>query len=660
MDGSGATPSATPSMPEPLASGMVIHEVALADDQTIRIVSPPVDTPAAAIVRELAVGSGRAVILIIGGAGSFDRDIARDNALRSRLLQMFGRGFMLAAADAGAVFVDGGTDAGVMALLGEAVRDQPESLSLIGVAPAGRVIAPGDPAGAGNGIPFEPHHSHLVLVDAASWGGETPIMIEVTAELARSRPVVVILVHGGDGAQDELVRVVRRGWPIVVVEGFGGLADQIASLRETPGASSPDPKFAEVLADGHLIAFPVTEPPAAFGRLIASQLGNGATLRRANELRNLYAHNARRQQSRFSQLQKGILILAVIGAILVVLQNMAEPLKPPDDGMSESATVTIWGRTVFFADALRFLLVFVPVVSTIMLSASVRFNAGVSWLALRSSAEAIKAEIFRYRCRVGAYGDWARTGNSREQVLARKLESINRQLMQTPVSLSDLREPPGDEGDDFVSRLTPDTYLHERLENQKAYYRQEIKDRHGKLWHFQMMIWVAGGLGTLLAFLGQEAWVVVMAALAVVLAAYLQYVNAEMSLVMYNRAAFELTNIATWWSALSAAERRDARYFETLVASTEAILAAEHAAWLQQTEDAITSFLHQQAQGKAGIPQATRPGKDSLADAGSIAGAPADGEQETEKGVPDASRANSAPGHRALYPLDHVAGSGSQ
>ena len=77
------------------------------------------------------------VVVLVGGAAGLD-----DGRLR-RLIPVFAVGLVPAIERAGAVAVDGGTDAGVMRLLGEARSANSAAFRLVGVAAEGTVRVPG-------------------------------------------------------------------------------------------------------------------------------------------------------------------------------------------------------------------------------------------------------------------------------------------------------------------------------------------------------------------------------------------------------------------------------------------------------------------------------------------------------------------------------------
>jgi sulfur carrier protein ThiS len=113
--------------------------------------------------------------------------------------------------------VTGGTDAGVFSLFGAAMAEP--TAPLVGVAPRGR-----------DGVPLEPHHTHVVLVDGDAWGDETPALLALAEALARLGPSVAVICGGGPVTRAELAGHQRAGRPIVAVAGSGGVADELAGV----------------------------------------------------------------------------------------------------------------------------------------------------------------------------------------------------------------------------------------------------------------------------------------------------------------------------------------------------------------------------------------------------------------------------------------------
>ena len=147
-------------------------------DSTLVAASP--GAPMASLIESLGISPPKNLILLIGGADKLDEK------LTSRLTQLLSRGIARAAADAEALIIDGGTQAGVMQIMGQSIADRGRKSSLLGVAVAGKVTYPGGPSVLRNdSAPLDPNHSHFVLVDGKKCGSETETSIRAPASPLR-------------------------------------------------------------------------------------------------------------------------------------------------------------------------------------------------------------------------------------------------------------------------------------------------------------------------------------------------------------------------------------------------------------------------------------------------------------------------------------------
>ena len=163
------------------------------------------------------------------------------------------------ATELDALIIDGGTQSGVMAIMGEAVSQSTGKCQLLGIAPRGKITHPeiGGTSAVSGGASLEPNHSHFVLVESAEWGGETGRMFELAR--AFNAPIVAILVNGGAIAADEALQCVRNGWQLLVVEGSGRFADELsAAVRD--GQSAKSVEATEIARSGRVALFHVDEP----------------------------------------------------------------------------------------------------------------------------------------------------------------------------------------------------------------------------------------------------------------------------------------------------------------------------------------------------------------------------------------------------------------
>lgn len=230
------------------------REISFPNGNQAQAILPPAGTRASDLLPALDLPRPNAVMIIAGGASEMDEQAHPD------LVRLFTRGIAQAAASARALIIDGGTQAGVMAIMGQAVAEQQRRSTLLGVAPAGRVSYPGKSTDmSGNeGVPLDPNHSHFVLVAADEWGSETETMYELAKVLSAGRPSVAVLINGGSIAKSEVVHNVRQRRPIILIEGSGRLADELARLWQEKPTFIPDPQLAEIVLHGNIYVFPLT------------------------------------------------------------------------------------------------------------------------------------------------------------------------------------------------------------------------------------------------------------------------------------------------------------------------------------------------------------------------------------------------------------------
>jgi TRPM family ion channel len=211
------------------------------------------DTDAQTILKTLDLAQPHALIMVFGGAKGLD------DSQKVRLAELFTDAIAPAAAELGALVIDGGTQSGVMAMMGEALARDGRGSQLLGVAPAGKVTYPGDPSPAniGDGAPLDPNHSHFVLVKSDEWGGETGTMFKLAE--AFNVAVATMLINGGQIAGNEALQSVRNGWPVLVVEGSGRFADELSAAVRN-GQSAKSIKVSQIARSGRVRLFDVNDP----------------------------------------------------------------------------------------------------------------------------------------------------------------------------------------------------------------------------------------------------------------------------------------------------------------------------------------------------------------------------------------------------------------
>ncbi|HEY6231049.1 MAG TPA: DUF4231 domain-containing protein [Pyrinomonadaceae bacterium] len=571
-------------------------------------VLPSPDARTADIVEALKLHDYKAVLLLLGGADSVD------DTLRPRLAQLFGRGIARATATVEAVIIDGGTKAGVMELMGQGVADRGFKSSLVGVAPLALVSYPGSKVSGE--APLDPNHSHFVLVDGNAWGSETGVIFQLLEALTKEKkPALGLLVGGGATTRNEALHAVRKNLSLLVVEGSGGVADEIAAAWKARQTLPDDPTMAEIIADGRIELHPLSNSVKAAERLIVRNLGGDNVLVQAWGYFAEYDRNAIVQQQRFQRLQKAIILIGVFATALALINEVWE------GNNHRLGALALWN---YFRgqgagsvsqvgwSLLHYILLMLPITLTVLITASNRFKQGNKWLLLRAGAEAIKREIYRYRSRSGDYKENFDVpssppivGPTPEQVLAQRVEDITRRAMRTEVNSSSLLPYDGKEGfppyvsktgDDGFSVLSPDRYVQVRLADQLKFYKKRAVEHETRLKRIQWAIFIIGGLGTLLAAVNQQVWIALTTAVAAALTTYLSYQQTESTLTKYNQAFTDLENVKLWWSALPADEQAKQESLDALVDHTEKVLQSELDGWVQQMQNALAELRKGQAQ----------------------------------------------------------------
>lgn len=246
-----------------------VEHVQFADRRGASLVRCGVPCDAASVVAALGLPTGRPVIVVNGGTDELSPDAA------AAIARMFTGGVVPLVTSGAATVVTGATDAGVFALLGQALASASGSYVCVGVAPSGVTTWPGRPhddaAPGSPRVPLEPHHTHFVIVDGDEWGSETPVMLAVPGVLADNAPSVAVLAGGGQVAATEVAGHLRRRRPVVAIDGSGRLADRLAAIAH--GAPVDDELQTIGAHKEKLVVSRVDQGPDAFREMLARRLG---------------------------------------------------------------------------------------------------------------------------------------------------------------------------------------------------------------------------------------------------------------------------------------------------------------------------------------------------------------------------------------------------
>jgi hypothetical protein len=224
-----------------------------------RLVEVPADVDVRRVIAALELPAPRAVLVLNGGAAGLAGEVESQLGL---ILAALAR----VVVEDEITVVSGGTQSGVFALFGEALRqlDGPQA-ACIGVTVAGR-------AGLSK---LEPHHSHFVLVEGQHWGDETPVMYDLVAALASACPSLALFAGGGQVAFVEMLHNVSQQREMILIAGSKGATDAVVQARSAP--SVPDPRIEHILHHGRITLSPIDRATQEIPLLVRNRLvNNGA------------------------------------------------------------------------------------------------------------------------------------------------------------------------------------------------------------------------------------------------------------------------------------------------------------------------------------------------------------------------------------------------
>jgi hypothetical protein len=208
----------------------------------------------------------RPTLVLVGGAGGLS---ATDLA---RLRPLFAEALVPLMQTLGGAVVDGGTDSGVMQLMGRARAEAAAEFPLVGVAAIGTVALPDAPGSGPEAAPLEPHHTQFILVPGSDWGDEAPWISRVASALAHGLPSLTVLVNGGEIAWQDVAHSVDAGRPVLALAGSGRTADLLArALR----GEVVDERARPVMASGLVQAVELADDTRAFAGTMGRLLGTG-------------------------------------------------------------------------------------------------------------------------------------------------------------------------------------------------------------------------------------------------------------------------------------------------------------------------------------------------------------------------------------------------
>ncbi|NEP02239.1 MAG: hypothetical protein F6K58_27000 [Symploca sp. SIO2E9] len=217
------------------------------------------------VLGKMGFQGSHSVVVVVGGASM----MSDESITRLRLL--FVEVIAPIAQQLGAFVVDGGTDSGVMRMMGQARAEIGGTFPLVGIAPIDKIVLPGVSHSPVADTPLEPNHTHFVLIPGDSWGDESPWLSRVATTLAKGAPSVTVLANGGEIALLDVSENIKAGRQVVVLAGSGRLADEITRAVRYPEQKTRE-RISKLLREGHLTLFDLSEQLAGLIEILTQRL----------------------------------------------------------------------------------------------------------------------------------------------------------------------------------------------------------------------------------------------------------------------------------------------------------------------------------------------------------------------------------------------------
>lgn len=218
----------------------------------------------ATAVEQLALPTQRRCLVLIGGASKISQhDFERLEFLFTEVLAPLAQTLNM-------VVIDGGTDAGVMRLIGNARTKIGGTFPLVGVAPEGLVSLPDRPCNHPEAAPIEPQHTHCLLIPGSNWGDESPWIARLATVIAQDCSSVTVLSNGGSVTWKDAACSIEENRPIVIISGSGRAADIIAAALR--GELVEDKRAILLVASGLLQAVDMDSEDYVLANVLRSKL----------------------------------------------------------------------------------------------------------------------------------------------------------------------------------------------------------------------------------------------------------------------------------------------------------------------------------------------------------------------------------------------------
>ena len=255
-------------------------------------------------------------------------------------------------------------------------------------------------------------------------------------------------------------------------------------------------------------------------------------------------------------------------------------------------TFPAWGSTV-----VNIILIILPILASTIAAFANKFFPGGDWLILRAGAELVQKEIFQYRTIL------QKKKRDRRVWLETRLKEIHLQVyngLNGELILPEYKGllPPGYDND--VRREDPgfndlsfEEYYKYRIKDQLDWHVRRVQKLQRKRIFMQVLILVAGAVGTFLAALGNSynafsVWVALATAVTTALIGIQELGNFDKIVRNYSRVILELSNVSNHWHNLEVSERTRSEFYK-VVEATEIVLWNQFVEYIKSMQEVLAA-----------------------------------------------------------------------
>jgi hypothetical protein len=192
----------------PLKHGIDVQAISISNDKEIVLA-----------LKKLGIPRPKKVIVLIGGANGIG---LLDQLAVKKGVEIIAR----LAEEMNAVVVDGGTQAGIMAEIGNQRKNHKFSFPLIGVV-FDNLLSKEEPKNI-----LDPNHSHFIFIPGEDWGDESAWIAMIATRIAEGEKSITVLVNGGEISQQDVQHSLNEDRHVFIMRGTGRLADEITLTRK--------------------------------------------------------------------------------------------------------------------------------------------------------------------------------------------------------------------------------------------------------------------------------------------------------------------------------------------------------------------------------------------------------------------------------------------